>query len=79
MVAGHGGGDAVNYLLRRLAFALFLVFAVSSGSFVLTRLAKGDYVTETLGIAALLKLVLLKTLIEHKFDGGSHNDTTNYS
>ena len=57
MVAGHGGGDAVNYLLRRLAFALFLVFAVSSGSFVLTRLAKGDYVTETLGIGADLRTV----------------------
>jgi peptide/nickel transport system permease protein len=40
------------YLARRLAFAAFLVFAVSSSSFVLTRLAPGDYVTESLGIDA---------------------------
>src|SRR5919197_316913 len=40
------------YLARRLAFAVFLVFAVSSVSFVLTRLAPGDYVTESLGIDA---------------------------
>ena len=33
------------YLARRLAFALFLVFAVSSASLVLARLAPGDYVT----------------------------------
>jgi peptide/nickel transport system permease protein len=37
------------YLTRRLAFALFLVFAVSSASLVLTRLAPGDYATESLG------------------------------
>ena len=35
-----------RYLARRLAFALFLVFAVSSASLVLARLAPGDYVTE---------------------------------
>jgi peptide/nickel transport system permease protein len=40
------------YLARRLAFAAFLVFAVSSSSFLLTRLAPGDYVTESLGIDA---------------------------
>src|SRR6266487_2252518 len=40
------------YLARRLAFALFLVVSVSSASFVLTRLAPGDYVTESLGIDA---------------------------
>jgi peptide/nickel transport system permease protein len=40
------------YLLRRLAFAVFLVFAVSSASLILTRLAPGDYVTETLGLTA---------------------------
>jgi peptide/nickel transport system permease protein len=37
---------------RRLIFALFLVFAVSSASLVLARLAGGDYVTESLGIEA---------------------------
>jgi len=42
----------VAYVARRLAFAAFLVFSVSSFSFVLTRLAPGDYVTETLGIDA---------------------------
>ena len=42
----------VAYIARRLAFAAFLVFSVSSASFVLTRLAPGDYVTESLGIDA---------------------------
>jgi peptide/nickel transport system permease protein len=32
-----------GYLFRRLAFAVFLVFAVSSASLVLTRLATGDF------------------------------------
>lgn len=40
------------YCLRRLAFALVLVFTVSSVSLVLARLAPGDYVTVTLGIDA---------------------------
>ena len=40
------------YISRRLVFALFLVFAVSSASLVLARLAGGDYVTESLGIEA---------------------------
>lgn len=38
-----------RYLARRLAFALFLVIAVSSASLVLSRLAPGDFVTESLG------------------------------
>ena len=41
-----------RYLARRLAFALFLVVAVSSASFVLARLAPGDFVTESLGSQA---------------------------
>ena len=41
-----------RYLARRLAFAIFLVFAVSSASLVLARLAPGDYVTESLGVGA---------------------------
>jgi len=40
------------YLARRLAFAAFLVVAVSSGSLILARLAPGDYVTQSLGIDA---------------------------
>jgi peptide/nickel transport system permease protein len=40
------------HLARRLAFALLLVFAVSSSGLVLARLAGGDYVTEALGIEA---------------------------
>jgi peptide/nickel transport system permease protein len=42
----------VGYFARRLAFAVLLVFAVSSAALVLARLAPGDYVTETLGIDA---------------------------
>lgn len=41
-----------RYLVRRLAFALFLVIAVSSASLVLARLAPGDFVTESLGTQA---------------------------
>jgi peptide/nickel transport system permease protein len=40
------------YIARRLAFAAFLVIAVSSASLVLTRLAPGDYVTQSLGTDA---------------------------
>src|SRR5688500_10007495 len=40
------------YISRRLVFALFLVFAVSSASLVLARLAGGDFVTQSLGIEA---------------------------
>src|SRR2546425_3188001 len=40
------------YMARRAAFAVFLVFAVSSASLVLARLAPGDYVTTSLGIDA---------------------------
>ena len=35
-----------RYLLRRLAFALLLVFVVSSAALVLTRLAPGDFATQ---------------------------------
>jgi peptide/nickel transport system permease protein len=38
-----------RYLVRRLAFAIFLVIAVSSASLVLARLAPGDFVTSSLG------------------------------
>ena len=41
-----------RFLARRLAFAAFLVFAVSSASLVLARLAEGDYVSGTLGVEA---------------------------
>jgi peptide/nickel transport system permease protein len=40
------------HLLRRLVFAMALVFTVSSGSLLLTRLAPGDYATQSLGIGA---------------------------
>jgi peptide/nickel transport system permease protein len=38
-----------RYLARRLAFAIFLVIAVSSASLVLARLAPGDFVATALG------------------------------
>ncbi len=41
-----------RYALRRLAFALFLVVAVSSAAFVLARIAPGDYVSGSFGIEA---------------------------
>lgn len=41
-----------RYLARRLLFALVLVFVVSSGALVLSRLAPGDYATESLGLGA---------------------------
>jgi len=40
------------YLLRRLLFAAFLVFAVSSASLLIVELAPGDYVTGSLGMQA---------------------------
>jgi peptide/nickel transport system permease protein len=40
------------YFIRRLAFAIFLVFAVSSASLVLARLAPGDYVSQSMGLEA---------------------------
>jgi peptide/nickel transport system permease protein len=40
------------YLLRRVAFALFLVFSVSSASLLIVELAPGDYVTGSLGLQA---------------------------
>jgi peptide/nickel transport system permease protein len=42
----------VSYIARRLAFAAFLVFATSSASLVLARLAPGDFVTGSLGLEA---------------------------
>jgi peptide/nickel transport system permease protein len=42
----------IAYVVRRLAFALFLVFAVSSASLLLARLVPGDYVSESLGVQA---------------------------
>jgi peptide/nickel transport system permease protein len=41
----------ITYLWRRLVFAAFLVFAVSSASLVLVELAPGDYATEQFGQA----------------------------
>jgi peptide/nickel transport system permease protein len=41
-----------KYIARRLAFAAFLVIAVSSVSLVLARLAPGDFATEALGLDA---------------------------
>jgi peptide/nickel transport system permease protein len=40
------------YFIRRLAFAIFLVFAVSSASLVLARLAPGDFVAQSMGLEA---------------------------
>jgi peptide/nickel transport system permease protein len=40
-----------RYIARRLIFAIFLVFAVSSASLLLARLAPGDYATGTLGLS----------------------------
>src|SRR6185295_17305258 len=51
LAARHGGRRPLTrYLARRLAFALFLVIAVSSASLVLARLAPGDFVTDAAGI-----------------------------
>jgi peptide/nickel transport system permease protein len=40
------------FLLRRLLFAVLLVYTVSSAALVLSRLAPGDYATESLGFDA---------------------------
>src|SRR5580692_9024604 len=42
----------LSYIARRLIFAAVLVFAVSSASLILARLAPGDYATESLGLGA---------------------------
>jgi len=47
------------YIARRLVFAAFLIVSVASASFVLTRLAPGDYVTQSLGIDARRETVEL--------------------
>jgi peptide/nickel transport system permease protein len=54
MVARQRGHHQVMlaYFARRAAFAVFLVFAVSSASLLLARLAPGDYVSESMGIGA---------------------------
>jgi peptide/nickel transport system permease protein len=41
-----------RYIARRLAFAAFLVIAVSSASLVLAQMAPGDYATGSLGLGA---------------------------
>lgn len=41
-----------RYLARRLGFAVFLVIAASSASLVLARLAPGNYVIESMGVAS---------------------------
>jgi peptide/nickel transport system permease protein len=45
------------YVARRLAFAVFLVFAVSSASLVLARLAPGDFVSQSMGLDIRRELV----------------------
>ena len=47
----HDCGETLmaRYLARRLAFGVFLVFAVSSATLLLASAAPGDYVTESLG------------------------------
>lgn len=42
----------LRYLARRLAFAILLVFVVSSGALLLTRLAPGDFASELFGSGA---------------------------
>lgn len=45
------------YIARRLAFVAFLVFAVSSASLVLARLAPGDFVSQSMGLDVRRDLV----------------------
>jgi peptide/nickel transport system permease protein len=40
----------IAYLARRLAFAAFLVFAVSSASLLLAKLAPGDFAVQSIGL-----------------------------
>lgn len=42
----------LRYFARRLAFAVLLVFVVSSGALLLTRLAPGDFASELFGTGA---------------------------
>ncbi|MBE3096394.1 MAG: ABC transporter permease [Planctomycetes bacterium] len=42
----------LRYLARRLAFAVLLVFVVSSGALLLTRLAPGDFASDLFGAGA---------------------------
>ena len=48
----------IRYLARRLAFAIFLVFAVASASLVIARLAPGDFAATSLGIDARAETVV---------------------
>jgi len=54
LVAGYdrGPGEVTGFLVRRTAFALFLIVAVSSASLALARLAPGDYASTTMGLEA---------------------------
>jgi len=47
----------IAFIVRRLLFAVVLVFAVSSASLMLARFAPGDYVTGTLGLNASQRAV----------------------
>ena len=47
----------IRYFARRLAFAVFLVFAVASASLIITRLAPGDFAGTSLGIDARAETV----------------------
>lgn len=49
----------LRYLLRRLSFAVLLVFVVASASLVLTRLAPGDFAAEAFGLGANPRTVAL--------------------
>jgi len=42
----------IRYLARRIAFALFLVIAVSSAALMLARMAPGDFVSQSIGTRA---------------------------
>src|SRR5262245_14383777 len=42
----------IRYVIRRLVFAAFLVFAVSSASLIVARMAPGDYVVGVMGLNA---------------------------
>jgi peptide/nickel transport system permease protein len=47
----------IRYVARRLAFAIFLVFAVASASLLLARLAPGDFAGASFGLGARAETV----------------------